>query len=94
MENETHQLTDEILKLTSEIRAIQPGLYSHLDETPMFSSSKPKLTTKDLEDYRNTLKRQLKELTDKSRKEIERLKKMSDEELAKIKGEIDEILNS
>ena len=58
-----HQLMEEIIQLTSEMESKYPELYKHLNETPLFLGKSPEkeISTKDLENYLNTLKEQLKD---------------------------------
>jgi len=60
MKNE-HQLTQEIIQITNELKISYPELYRDLDETPLPIGSSPerKVSILDLEDYLNTLKKQL-----------------------------------
>ena len=51
----------EIIKLTMDLKARHPAIYSHLDETPVLASADPSNPLKEMEDYRNTLSLQLKE---------------------------------
>ena len=51
----------EIVNLTMELKSKYPGLYAHLDETPVFGSADPVNELKAMQDYRNTLAIQLKE---------------------------------
>ena len=63
MVSKLHQLMDDIVDLTMRIAATEPGLYMHLDETPLSVPRNSMLDEKGLEDYRNTLREQLKELS-------------------------------
>ncbi len=58
---EQHRIMKEIVNLTMELKSRHAGLYSHLDETPMFGSSDPADELKMMQDYRNTLAIQLRE---------------------------------
>lgn len=51
MVNKSHQMLDDIVKLTMQIKAARPGLFVHLDETPLWAPPDTKLNATDLEDY-------------------------------------------
>jgi hypothetical protein len=58
-----HQLMEEIIQISSEMESKYPELYKYLNETPLFlgESQGKEINTKDLENYLNTLKEQLKD---------------------------------
>ena len=57
-----NQLMQEIIEITSLIETQYPELYKYLDETPVYicETEQKSICTKDLEDYLETLKQQLK----------------------------------
>jgi len=60
-----HEIMKEIVRLTMELKSRHAGLYSHLDETPLFESNDATSELKSMQDYRNTLAIQLKEADSK-----------------------------
>lgn len=58
-----NKIMQEIISITSEMETANPELYKYLDETPLHISNSPErsITSKDLEDYLNTLKEQLRD---------------------------------
>ncbi len=56
-----HQLTQEIIQITAELKTSFPELYRDMDETPLPVGGLPesKVSIPDLENYLNTLKKQL-----------------------------------
>jgi hypothetical protein len=63
------KLMQEIIRITSDIETKYPELYRYLDETPLSlgGEAKKEITTKDLENYLNTLREQLHEHIDMHR---------------------------
>ncbi len=59
MVNKSHQMLDDIVRLTMQIKARQPEVYRVLDEAPLWAPQGPELNSTDLEDYRNTLEAEL-----------------------------------
>lgn len=57
-----HHLLQELVLLTTQIETNYPELYQTLDETPIFlgESTSEGVSTKELENYLNTLKAELK----------------------------------
>jgi hypothetical protein len=56
-----HELMEEVIEFTSEIETEYPELYKYLEETPLFQGpvSGSDVSAVDLENYLNTLKRQV-----------------------------------
>jgi hypothetical protein len=58
---DAHELMEEVIAFTSEIETEYPELYKYLEETPLFQGpvSGSDVSATDLENYLNTLKRQV-----------------------------------
>ncbi|HXC03186.1 MAG TPA: hypothetical protein VNZ86_00465 [Bacteroidia bacterium] len=56
-----HELMKEILSLTMLLQTQYPGVYTHLDETPLFDGAQEGQEVKAMQDYRDTLASQLEE---------------------------------
>jgi hypothetical protein len=63
---------EEIIEISSEIRTNYPELYKYINETPLFLGSSPEkeMSTKELENYLNTLKEQLKDFMQTHKKKL------------------------